>query len=186
VKYGKIPITVAKAGNFLKLNGLKTKGIFRLGGSSKRVKALQEIFNTPPYYGKKLDWKGYTVHDAASILRRFLNSLPEPIIPLNSYQNWRTPLNAVNDYKLLISQLPLSSKQLLFYILDLLAVFDSNSTENLMPAKNLSAIFQPSILSHPQHNMAPNEYLLSQAVLEFLIEYSYRLLPNSKTIDYSI
>ena len=32
------------------------------------------------------------------------------------------------------------------------------------------AIFQPGILSHPQHAMAPDEYKLSQDVLIFLIE----------------
>ncbi|ODV62527.1 RhoGAP-domain-containing protein, partial [Ascoidea rubescens DSM 1968] len=76
LEYGKIPIVVAKCGNFLKLNGLDVEGIYRLGGSAKRVKSLQLIFNTPPDYGKKLDWNGYTVHDAASLLRRYLNSLP--------------------------------------------------------------------------------------------------------------
>ncbi len=39
-----------------------------------------------------------------------------------------------------------------------------------MTTANLSAIFQPGILSHPQHDMAPPEYRLSQDVLIFLIE----------------
>ena len=33
-------------------NGLTVEGIFRVGGSSKRIKELQVIFNTPPNYGK--------------------------------------------------------------------------------------------------------------------------------------
>ncbi|KAJ5170945.1 Rho GTPase activation protein [Penicillium coprophilum] len=39
-----------------------------------------------------------------------------------------------------------------------------------MPSANLSAIFQPGMLSHPQHDMSPEEYKLSQDVLIFLIE----------------
>ena len=56
----------------------------------------------------------------------------------------------------------------------------SNSNENLMSSRNLAAIFQPSILLHPQHDMDPEEYALSQAVVEFLIQYAYKLLPNEE------
>ena len=92
LQYGQIPIVVAKCGVFLKKNGLTVEGIFRVGGSSKRIKDLQVIFNTPPSFGKQLNWDGYTVHDAASILRRYLNALPEPLIPLNMYDDFREPL----------------------------------------------------------------------------------------------
>lgn len=283
--YGRIPIVVAKCGVYLKKNGLNVEGIFRVGGSSKRIKELQIIFNSPPEFGKKLNWDGYTVHDAASVLRRYLNALPEPLIPLDLYEEFRDPLRsrpriikylkykadnsqkvtrkntvsvappvaladqtessantsdpsslapaeqenvkpknastenttvshsttegleqeipssasktrkrpksyknltrdvykAIDDYKLLLDDLPCLSKQLLFYILDLLAMVQSFSSENLMSSRNLAAIFQPSILLHPSHDMHPEEYALSQSVVEFLIQYSYKLLPNSDT-----
>lgn len=38
LNYGKIPIVVAKCGVYLKKNGLTVEGIFRVGGSSKRLK----------------------------------------------------------------------------------------------------------------------------------------------------
>lgn len=168
------------------------EGIFRLSGSAKRIKDLQTIFNSPERYGKGLDWTGYTVHDAANILRRYLNQLPEPIVPLQYYEQFRDPLrayqakvgsttqaqamenqehtHAVVAYQKLITQLPALNRQLLLYILDLLAVFASKSDLNRMTAQNLAAIFQPGIISHPSHDMAPNEYRLSQDVLIFLIE----------------
>ncbi|KAI5950099.1 SAC7 [Candida jiufengensis] len=281
LQYGQIPIVVAKCGVFLKKNGLTVEGIFRVGGSSRRLKDLQVIFNTPPTYGKKLNWDGYTVHDAASILRRYLNALPEPLIPLNMYDDFRDPLknksriisymkykaenpskniktsstedvldstqllteanmgrlngndieqesksesqiqqsssslpqqqsqhsqqpqsseedlslknkkksknykkltrdvhSAIEEYKILVNELPNASKQLLFYILDLLAMVQNHSKENLMSSRNLAAIFQPSILSHPNHDLDPDEYALSQLVVEFLIQYAYKLLPT--------
>jgi GTPase-activating protein SAC7 len=170
------------------------EGIFRLSGSAKRIKDLQTVFNSPERYGKGLDWAGYTVHDAANILRRYLNQLPEPIVPLEFYERFRDPLRphatrtvgdgeaqpidmsvqqhgeAVTSYQKLITELPPLNRQLLLYILDLLAVFASKSDLNRMNAANLAAIFQPGILSHPQHDMAPVEYRLSQDVLIFLIE----------------
>lgn len=77
---------------------------------------------------------------------------------------------AVAAYQQLIRELPPLNKQLLLYILDLLAVFASKSDQNRMNSANLSAIFQPGLLSHPQHDMSPDEYKLSQDVLIFLIE----------------
>ncbi|MCJ1462147.1 hypothetical protein MMC07_000747 [Pseudocyphellaria aurata] len=176
--------------------GLATnvEGIFRLSGSAKRIKELQAIFDSPDRYGKGLDWDGYTVHDAANILRRYLNQLPQPIVPLDFYERCREPLRghqafiegemeaqgpdmanfdhdaAIITYQRLITELPPLNRQLLLYILDLLAVFASKSDVNRMTSGNLAAIFQPGMLSHPAHDMKPHEYRLSQDVLMFLIE----------------
>ena len=169
------------------------EGIFRLSGSEKRIKELKTIFDSPDRYGKGLVWDGYTVHDAANVLRRYLNDLPEPVVPLDLYEKFREPLRhaatqAVGDaegpqyvenfdvtgaiikYQELITQLPPLNRQLLLYILDLLAVFAAKADENRMTSQNLAAIFQPGMLSHPQHAMAPDEYRLNQCVLIFLIE----------------
>lgn len=50
------------------------------------------MFDTPPRYGKDFDWTGYSVHDAASVLRRYLNSLPEPVIPAGLYLDFTAVL----------------------------------------------------------------------------------------------
>ncbi|SCU79949.1 LADA_0B04192g1_1 [Lachancea dasiensis] len=233
VSFGRIPILVAKCGAYLKANALQTSGIFRIAGNNKRVKELQYIFSTPPNYGTKLsDWDGFTVHDAASVLRRYLNNLEEPLVPLGIYENFRKPLQkrprilkhlskglakeseddetdlqadsgekekrklkavrhkkkltrdikaSLKEYEALFWELSLDSRQLLIYLLDLLSLFAQQSDVNLMTARNLAAVFQPSIMSHPQHDMDPKEYELSRCVVEFLIEYSYKLLPHLLT-----
>lgn len=127
------------------------------------------------------------------MLRRYLNDLPEPVVPLDLYEKFREPLrgatkSAVGDadgpqfiddfdidgaivkYQQLIKELPPLNRQLLLYILDLLAVFAAKADENRMNSQNLAAIFQPGMLSHPAHAMAPEEYRLNQCVLIFLIE----------------
>ncbi|KAJ5718865.1 uncharacterized protein N7483_009947 [Penicillium malachiteum] len=181
--YGYVPIVVAKCGVFLKEKATDVEGIFRLNGSAKRIKDLQELFDSPERYGKGLDWEGYTVHDAANVLRRYLNQLPEPIVPLEFYERFREPLRVYQKQVQEGSQVAEADKFdhakavstyqhliLLLYILDLLAVFASKSEQNRMTSANLSAIFQPGMLSHPQHDMSPEEYKLSQDVLIFLIE----------------
>ncbi|KAH8147529.1 uncharacterized protein LAJ45_08356 [Morchella importuna] len=197
--YGYVPIVVAKCGVFLKEKATNVEGIFRLSGSAKRIKDLQTIFNSPDKYGKGLDWAGYTVHDAANIFRRYLNQLPEPIIPLDFYARFREPLQcaqedfdalaAIRAYQDLIGKLPALNRQLLLYILDLLAVFASKAEQNLMTASNLAAIFQPGLINHPTHDMSPNDYKLSQDVLVFLITNQDHFLlgmrgnPETEAVD---
>lgn len=171
----------------------EVEGIFRLSGSEKRIKELKTVFDSPDRYGKGLVWDGYTVHDAANVLRRYLNDLPEPVVPLDLYEKFREPLRgatkpgvgdaegpqfvenfdmdaAIARYQDLITELPPLNRQLLLYILDLLAVFAAKSDQNRMTSQNLAAIFQPGMLSHPNHAMAPEEYRLNQCVIIFLIE----------------
>jgi hypothetical protein len=155
-----------------------------LSGSTKRIKELQIIFDSPPRYGKGLDWTGYTVHDAANIFRRYLTQLPNPVIPLEFYDRFREPLRGqlsravgetdqpaltvegfnheqtIKTYQHLITEIPPLNRQLLLYILDLLAVFASKSDVNLMNSANLAAIFQPGLICHPDHDMKPEEYRL--------------------------
>lgn len=76
----------------LKETGTATEGIFRVSGANRRINQLQEVFDSPPRYGKDLDWEGYSVHDAASVLRRFLNMMPEPVIPENLYRDFTAVL----------------------------------------------------------------------------------------------
>lgn len=214
VAYGQVPLVIVSCGSYLKANALNVEGVFRLSGSNKRIKHLQMIFSTPPDYGAKIDWDGYTVHDAASLLRRYLGSLSEPLIPFNLYNSFRDPLlekkelflylkekdskgalqvkpdkqkrrvivaqrrRLLKKYALLFQKLPPIQHRVLFYLVDMLAMFNLKSDKNRMPAKNLAAIFQPSILFHLDHDMNPEEYAANSVVIEFMITYSHKILVN--------
>lgn len=90
--YGHVPIIIAKCAVFLKQKARETEGIFRIPGSVRRIKMLQDLFNTPPTFGKDLEWTGFMVHDAANLLKRYLAMLPDPIIPRYKYKAFRDPL----------------------------------------------------------------------------------------------
>lgn len=219
--YGYIPVIIAKCSAYLKYSACDVEGIFRLSGSTLRTRELQQIFNTPPSFGREINWEDYTVHDAANVLRRYMTSLPEPVIPLASYEAFREPVlkyfdilehlkaqaarlqpsnlmkpdNGQNDpmppepkpehvelavqqYEKLIFELSPIQMQLLVYMLDLLAVFAAHSSVNRMSAYNLAAIFQPSILAHPEHERVPEEFEISRIALEFLIMHSAEILEH--------
>ncbi|EIW83845.1 Rho GTPase activation protein, partial [Coniophora puteana RWD-64-598 SS2] len=178
--WGYIPVVVAKCGLYLKENATEVQGTFRVSGSTKRMRDLQMAFETPPRYGKNLDWKKeqFTTHDVASVFRRYLTQMPEPVIPHDLYHHFRDALakqpcnheEVIATYKKLIQKMPRANQYLLLYVLDLLSVFARKSDKNLMNATNLAVIFRPGLISHPNHELTPHEHALSQRVLEFLIE----------------
>lgn len=160
------------------------------------MQKLEAAFNEPPRYGKGLDWSGYTVHDAAGILLRYLQRLPESIIPVTMYEAFQNPLkrnqgdlssstpidndSLISEYREQITHLLPVSRQLLLYLLDLLAVFASKSEINKMTSARLATIFQPSILSPVKagDDFSEDEISrrLSTDVLIFLIEAQDNLL----------
>ncbi|KAH8693006.1 kinase-like domain-containing protein [Talaromyces proteolyticus] len=185
--YGYVPIVVAKCGVFLKEKGTSVKGLFETEVSTTRVQELQFKFDNPvTKYGKGLNWTGYTVHEAAWVLLTYLKRLPESVIILEFYERFRDPIRSyqmfqsqgipetytttIVTYQNLIAELPPINKHLLLYLLDVLAVFASNSDENGLNPLKISTIFQMAILYHPQHLFIAAENDLCRDVLTFLIE----------------
>jgi GTPase-activating protein SAC7 len=164
---------------------INVEGIFRISGSDERIKDLRNIFESPDRYGKGLDWTGYAVHDAANILLRYLEELPEPVIPLEFYDRFREPLQdgkvsklyrtfdssaAIKKYQQFIGDLRPLHRQLLLYLLDTLAVFVSKSSSNLLTTSLAAMTFQRALLYHPAHADSLVNNVISQDVLIFLVE----------------
>lgn len=178
--WGYIPVVVAKCGLYLKEKATETEGIFRINGSAKRMRDLQVVFQTPPRYGKNIDWKAetFTNHDVATLFRRYLVKMPEPVVPSHLYHEFRAIYRStkkaeevIQEYKRLIKSMPRPNQYLLLYVLDLLSVFARKADKNFMTASNLAVIFRPGILAHKDHELAPDENELSTQVLEFLIDH---------------
>ncbi|WVQ82115.1 hypothetical protein IAT38_004243 [Cryptococcus sp. DSM 104549] len=187
--WGSIPTLIAKCGAWIKDTSVEVEGVFRVSGSSKRMTELEELFDTGPKYGKNIDFKTlqFSTHDVATIFRRFLTHLPEPVVPWKFYDQFRdviqthsdgemTEEEAVRDYKKLIQELPKDNSFLLLYILDILSLIDKNSTKNMMHASNLALLFQPGTLSHPRYLANHEARMVDQAVLVFLIEHQDQFL----------
>ncbi|KAI8384502.1 Rho GTPase activation protein [Radiomyces spectabilis] len=176
--FGVVPTIIAKCGSFLKEEGMAVEGIFRLSGSAKRTRMLQTMFDTPDSYGAELDWRGYTVHDAAAVMKRFLNHLPDPVITLEYYRPFKdtmkmsfpTPEAKIDAFQKLIQCLPIAHQYLLLYLLDMLSLFVTAEEYTRMGTQTLASIFAPGILSHPDDELNPAGYEESKHVLQYLIE----------------
>ena len=164
--------------------GTKVKNIFEVSSNPLQVSKLQAIFETPPRYGKRGFWKDgpFTVHEAAIVLVKYLIQLPEPVVPLELYPAFRDPFNRgiifdLDEYHAMIrpnqkltNSLPPVNRQLLLYILGLLAIFAYHSDKNEMTADKLATIFQHGILRHPVHEEGLSQERRNYHVLVFLIE----------------
>lgn len=174
--------------------GLELKDIFAIHGHPARISALERAFNQPPRYGKGLNMYDYTIHDATSLLLRYLKSLPEPIIPENFYEQFvqiPIPPNALKvdenasidsaTYKRvhqkiiyraqqLVAELPQLNKTLLLYILDILPLFAYKSDLNGMTTRRIVNAFQPALLARKTEEMNEADYQIAANVMVFLVE----------------
>ncbi|KAH7407222.1 Rho GTPase activation protein [Cadophora sp. MPI-SDFR-AT-0126] len=178
--YGYIPIVVAKCCVFLKEKGSEVENIFYQSGSAKRVFELETIFDSPERYGKGLDWADYSVHDASSLLLRYLKTLPQPVIPFEHYEQFisclggdedaKDPEISIAEFQDCFANLPPLHRQLLIYLLELIAVFASKSDTNLMTTSRLIAVFQPSLLSKEPQSMTAEDHELAASAVVFMVE----------------
>ena len=216
---GYVPVYIAQTGMFLKERGMlcrptpfykfspvielfsddmfigsRVENIFCIGGSPLRLRTLQDSFDRPPKYGKNLDWSGYTVHDAAGIMLRFLHRLPEPVIPSEKYEAFLNPLKQnfldwkrttesqaitphlpmIDEYVRQITLLPDVSRHLLLELLDIFAGIASRSGSNKMTSWRIAKIFQPVILSP----VKADDYFIEEDAFSELNYYVLTFLIN--------
>jgi hypothetical protein len=153
------------------------ENIFSKSGSAKHIHDLEVIFeSSEARYGKKLDWKSYDVYDAASCLLRYLKLLPDPVIPVGFYDQFTAAINP-DDFKGSIKSLqesilsiPSLNRQLLLYILDLIAVFARNDEANHMNSERLASAFHPSLLSRIPRNMSAEDHSRAVDTIVFMVE----------------
>ena len=74
-----IPVVVEKCLNFIYANGLVSEGIYRRSGCETMINDLMEKFRNNAW-DVTLTPSKLSEHDVASVLKRFLRELPEPLI----------------------------------------------------------------------------------------------------------
>ncbi|KAJ3017319.1 UNVERIFIED_CONTAM: hypothetical protein HDU68_011752 [Siphonaria sp. JEL0065] len=173
----RIPILAFECINFLKANGLKSNGIFRVNGSERRMAQLATVFDAGPKYGVGFNFEGYTVYDVADFLKRYVRGLPEPLLTTDLYAFFLKSLDIPVDnglrlkvFRWLLMLLPPPHLVLLEQLLELFSMVVANADVNQMTSNNLARIFSPNILKPKSEKQALEEFQSCSFVVEFMIE----------------
>uniref|UniRef100_A0A915I400 Rho-GAP domain-containing protein n=1 Tax=Romanomermis culicivorax TaxID=13658 RepID=A0A915I400_ROMCU len=166
-----IPVIVEKCVNFIAVHGINVEGIHRLSGTASKVKQLFDDFQRDPY-SVHLRIEDYCVHDVASVLRKFLRQLKEPLITTELRSSF-IEASCVQEAgtrhlqcKLLLRQLPLINYRTLRKILSHLKYVADNCQTNMMNVQNLSAIFGPTLFTVDRDDIEGINFTsTSQAIL---------------------
>eukprot|EP00042_Codosiga_hollandica_P039633 m.333884 g.333884 ORF g.333884 m.333884 type:complete len:825 (+) comp55657_c0_seq3:86-2560(+) len=146
----RVPSLVTTAVEFLEQH-VRATGLFRVPGSTKRVRTLVEAFDS----GASPDLSAIQPSDMADVLKRFLRELPDPLLISPLYINFLQLAHVTNpetqllSLRLLMLILPAINRETLEVILNLLATVASLAGEedgSKMTASNLALILAPNLL----------------------------------------
>ncbi|XP_011866425.1 PREDICTED: uncharacterized protein LOC105561237 isoform X3 [Vollenhovia emeryi] len=153
-----VPVILDKCVNFIYAHGMMTEGIYRRSGSSSAVVKLLEAFRRDAW-ATQITRNLYSEHDVATVLRRFLRDLPDPIFPPTIHDRLclasesTSEENRVATYQKLLSTLTPITSATLRRILAHLHGLSQQSARNLMTVENLSAVWGPTLM-HAGENSA--------------------------------
>lgn len=147
-----MPLAYKQMIDHLLKDGDKVNGIFREGGSHDRI--LQLILKYD--LGETVNLSDYTMIEIASCLKRYLKTLPEPLIPYDTFDAMIKLIDQKEDEFLahlteLIVPLSDIKKKMLDSLFNLLCKISLNSDENNMIPKNLAVVMGFNILT-PKNN----------------------------------
>ncbi|KAM5236492.1 rho GTPase-activating protein 22 [Ctenodactylus gundi] len=145
------PMLVEQCADFIRERGLAEEGLFRLPGQADLVRGLQDSFDCgqKPLFDSTTD-----VHAVASLLKLYLQELPEPVIPFARHDDFLTCAQLLAkdegagtlELAKHVASLPQANYDLLRYICKFLDEVQSHAEVNKMSVQNLATVFGPNIL----------------------------------------
>jgi len=134
-----------------------TEGLFRISGSQNEIHRFQKLFDE----GKEVNFKDFSCHDVAGLLKEFFRKLPESVIP-TLYNNlvrtyvdeYRTKENAdeqhlIESLKQVVEQLPKENLAIFQTLTKFLSIIVSYSDINSMTIDNIIKCIVPSMGCSP-------------------------------------
>lgn len=146
-----VPVSVDRCINFVSTYGTMLTGIYRLAGSSSKVKKLVNHMLQDPWT-LHLTTEEYTPHDVANALKRYLRSFSDCLLTRALFPRWievskcEHPAERKKLSKNLLEELPPVNYQLLKKLVSHLKSISDHSDRNYMPVLNLAPVFGPSLL----------------------------------------
>jgi len=145
-----VPRIVSRLCEYLKQNGMRQEGLFRVNGNIKVVDRLKNLFDK----NGEADLEDIgDVPACASLLKMFLRELADPVIPddlqpqfINLQHKYcQDKPNLVPRVKELVQRMPQLNRELLKYLSEFMLFISKSSDGNKMTPLALAIVFGPNI-----------------------------------------
>lgn len=145
-----MPLLVAKCTKIVETKGMSIVGIYRIPGNTAAITNLNELINRNGMDDEQTlnDPKWEDVNVVSSLLKLFIRSLPEPILPNELYGNFidadkKSDHNQrFQELKGLLEKLPQHNYETLKHLIAHLNKVSDNAIVNLMEPRNLGEILK--------------------------------------------
>ncbi|KAG0089642.1 hypothetical protein BGZ92_004478 [Podila epicladia] len=182
-----IPFVVEKCIEAVDMRGLEVEGIYRRSGTASESRKLVEAFNNdhPPDLRDPEIYQD--VCSITSLLKQFLRSLPESLIPNNLYDGFMDAIDLpsheaqLHEFSDLVSKMPEAHFQTMKALMQHLSRVTQNSCVNRMNAKNLSVVFGPTLMRNPDPSKEIVDVTYKNLAIEFLILHTDELFAAERS-----
>uniref|UniRef100_A0A182MGB2 Rho-GAP domain-containing protein n=1 Tax=Anopheles culicifacies TaxID=139723 RepID=A0A182MGB2_9DIPT len=155
--------------------GLYEEGLLRVGCASSKLRRMISAINanyvSPPLADKYCD-----PHVVAGVLKKYLRSLPEPLLTLEFYADFvqaaQKPSEAQRKAAILdiVNQLPRENYDNLRYLTKFLSYLAEKNQENKMSPQNIAIVMSPNLLWSPNENENYMDQVNSTATVNTIVE----------------
>ncbi|EHA97863.1 Protein FAM13B [Heterocephalus glaber] len=184
-----VPFIVCHVVDYIEEHGsLEQQGLFQVNGNAETVEWLQQRYDS----GEEVDLvKEADVPSAISLLRFFLQELPEPVIPgswhillIHLSQDYNNEDEFGRKLRFLLQQLPPVNYSLLKFLCRFLANVASHH-EEIWSANSLAAVFGPDVFHIYTDVEDMKEQEIGSRIMAGLLENYYEFFENEEVNDLS-
>lgn len=153
-----VPYIVMKCTQIVESRGLSIVGIYRIPGNTAAISALTEQVNRGFDDTTLADPKWEDVNVVSSLLKLFIRSLPDALLPNDMYSSFidadkESGQERLLELKSLLDRLPPYSYETLKHLMRHLNRVSHKCEANLMEPKNLAIIFGPSVIKYSNETL---------------------------------
>ncbi|CAK8688169.1 unnamed protein product [Clavelina lepadiformis] len=151
-----VPVFIDKCISYMEMNGIYQQGIYRKSAAASQNKQLEDALNKD-IECQKVNFDDYSIHSVASTFKKFLRSLPQPIVPHDKYFEFLQSSKLSNEREkisalyVVLEGIPPHNHATLERIVFHLSRVALQEATNLMSPSNLAIVFTPCFISPPPH-----------------------------------
>ncbi|XP_076368806.1 protein FAM13A-like isoform X3 [Tachypleus tridentatus] len=175
-----VPFVVNRLCQFILENGLKQEGIFRIEGNARLTNKLKTAFDQA---GDALLETEGDVPSVASLLKLFLQELPEPVVPASLCPEFLNAVRACGTWreecarrlKCLLENMPFENFNLLKYLSQFLQKVARYENQNKMGPLALAVVFGPNIFRIFDDMKGIKDQSVTTQLIEYFITDCYEI-----------